>query len=278
MKYKLIKLLFNKIFKVPYRISSAIEYYYFQIVFFINGAIKKIEKQQNKNFSEIGLDRSLGLKKLSDLTKLYPFIDNSMKSEHQVIFCSLSEIKFFKPKKILEIGTFDGINAFLLSKLFPKSEIITIDLKSEDNDFTDFYGRDSDNKLNNFVKKRNAILENCNNVQFYEKNSLCLIDEDENYDIIWIDGAHGYPILPIDISNSIRLISKGGYIFCDDIYTSNRIKSDNMYKSNAGFETIKVLKKAKIIEFKLFFKRINYVDNSAPKNKKFIAAIKNITN
>ena len=37
-----------------------------------------------------------------------------MSSEHEVVFASLS--KDFKPKKILEIGTHDANNVFLLLK------------------------------------------------------------------------------------------------------------------------------------------------------------------
>ena len=38
------------------------------------------------------------------------------------------------------------------------------------------------------------------------------------YDLIWIDGAHGYPIITIDIVNSLRIINPKGIILCDDIY------------------------------------------------------------
>ena len=67
-----------------------------------------------------------------------------------------------------------------------------------------------------------------------------------------------------------------GYILCDDIYTSNRIKSDNMYKSRAGLETLNALKRANIIDFNLIFKRINYENNSAPSNRKYVAIIKKL--
>ena len=276
MKYNLIALFFYKLFKVPFKIISIIEYNYFKIVFFINGAIKKIEKKQNENFKNLGLDRSVGLKKLADLTRLYPIIDNSMKSEHQVIFSSISENKSFNPKRILEIGTFDGINAFVLSQLFPNSEIITMDLESEDHEFTKFYDRNSVDKLDNFIKERNSILDKCENVQFYEKNSLYLINENKKFDLIWIDGAHGYPVLPIDISNAIRIISKDGYILCDDIYTFKNLTEDSMYKSYAGIRTLNALKKAEIINYKLFHKRINYENNCVPRNKKFVALVEKI--
>ena len=114
------------------------------------------------------------------------------------------------------------------------------------------------------------------NVKFIQKNSLNLIFENKSYDLIWIDGAHGYPILPIDISNAIRLISKEGIILCDDIFISAKIKSDNMYKSNAGIETLNVLKNAGLINYYLFYKRINFEDNSVSRNRKFLALIKNV--
>ena len=78
---------------------------------------------------------------------------------------------------------------------------------------------------------------------FFRKKFFKLNLDNNCYDLIWIDGAHGYPILSIDIANSIRMITKNGYILCDDIYTSNRIKSDNMYRSRAGLETLNALKK-----------------------------------
>ena len=40
-----------------------------------------------------------------------------MNSEHSIIFCSLS-LSTYKLKNILEIGTYDAKNAFLLSEIF----------------------------------------------------------------------------------------------------------------------------------------------------------------
>ena len=43
-------------------------------------------------------------------------------------------------------------------------------------------------------------------------NSLELINHERTYDLIWIDGAHGYPMVCIDIINSLRLSDKRDYI------------------------------------------------------------------
>ena len=45
-----------------------------------------------------------------------------MSSEHEVFFSSLSLNKSNSINEILEIGTFDGFNALLLSKLFKKKK------------------------------------------------------------------------------------------------------------------------------------------------------------
>ena len=94
----------------------------------------------------------------------------------------------------------------------------------------------------------------------------------DKYDLIWIDGAHGYPVVCMDILNSIKLIRAGGYIICDDIYI-NSINSDKMYRSNAGNETLNELKKEGIINFDLIFKRLDAENNCLEENRKFIAIV-----
>ena len=49
-----------------------------------------------------------------------------------------------------------------------------------------------------------------------------------------------------------------------------------MYKSYAGIQTLNALKKAEIINYKLFYKRINYENNCVPRNKKFVALVEKI--
>ena len=98
------------------------------------------------------------------------------------------------------------------------------------------------NFLDEFIEKKNNNLSRNKKNKFKEINSIKLINYKKKYDLIWIDGAHGYPVVCMDILNSIKLISEGGYILCDDIYINN-ITSDKMYRSNAGYETLNELKK-----------------------------------
>lgn len=87
-------------------------------------------------------------------------------------------------------------------------------------------------------------------------NSVKLTLSQNKYDLIWIDGAHGYPVCCIDILNSIKLLNKKGLILIDDILLDNE-ENDKMYNSIAGFETLKVLEKNNLIKLNLFYKRLD---------------------
>ena len=195
-----------------------------------------------------------------------------MSSEHEVFFSGLS-LSDTKIEKILEIGTHDGKNSLLLSLLFNTAEIDTIDLPHTSKYFIKFYNRE--NKLDDFIKSRNEILKKNNKIKFIETNSINLLNSNKKYDLIWIDGAHGYPVVCIDIINSLKLINEDGIIMCDDIFIHN-IESDKMYKSTAAFETLSELAMEKIIDFKLIYKRLDAANNCDTSNRKFIGIFKKI--
>ena len=229
-----------------------------------------IEKQ-NASFEAVGLNRKFGERKLNEILidnfgKKYDENDG-MFSEHLILIASLSAFKN-QIKSILEIGTFDGRTALILSKLFSESKIITIDLPSKDEVFEKSYNRNS--KVSDFVYNRNKNISKSNNVEFRETNSLSLANYDkEKFDLIWIDGAHGYPIVAMDIINSYRLGNSGAFILIDDIWKEVN-SSDKMYKSIGGYESLKSLHEAKLINnYSLFYKRLNGSFNF-PNEKKYV--------
>ena len=113
------------------------------------------ERKQNEIFNSLNFDRKESLQKLNDLKKNIHYPIREMSSEHEIIFSAISSKK--KVNKILEIGTFDGWNSYLLSKLFPSSQIVTLDLDEKDRNFSKFYNRQD--KLNDFILERNKILK-----------------------------------------------------------------------------------------------------------------------
>lgn len=278
-----MKLILDKIFnqlRNPYKIFQKFYEFYFLFRYKLFYNENFYIKNQNILFKKNLLNRKIGLNKIMYIKKKYPFLNSPMSSEHQVIFSSLSIKKKFK--KILEIGTFDGTNAFLLSELFPKSKITTIDLEDTSEEFAESYGRFNYNKRKMFCRKRNAILAKSKNIKFIQKNSLYLTFSKNKYDLIWVDGAHGNPIVTIDIINALRLLNKGGYVACDDIFINKNNEFKNfssfskkfspwMFSSIDAYETLKNLRRVKLINFELFYKRICRQHNSIPGRRKYIA-------
>jgi predicted O-methyltransferase YrrM len=228
------------------------------------------EKKQNLIFKSLGLNRLKAIKKIEKIYKTYPFLKNNMESEHGTLFSAISLKR--KKLQILEIGTYDGKNAYLLSKLFPKALITTIDLPNNDKNFRLTYNRNK--HYYKFCKLRDKIIKKSKNIFFKKINSLKLIFFKEKFDLIWIDGAHGYPIVVSDIINSIKLLNTYGIILCDDIFLDNIPTQDNIYTSIATYETLKNLEGADIINFKLIYKRLDINNNSNPNFRKFIGFVK----
>ena len=252
--------------KIPQKIFSKFEF-----------AIKKrnynknfFENKQNKIFQKLNLDRELGLNKLKIIKDKYNFLQREMSSEHEVLFSSLS-IKFQESiQKILEIGTFDGANAFLLSVLFDNSDIETIDINKDKSDFINFYNRVD--KIEEFVNSRKEIISKSKRINFKEMNSIRLCNLNKKYDLIWIDGAHGYPMICIDIINSLKLINDNGIVMCDDVFIK-KVNSDKMYTSNTAHEILMELKKENLINFDLIYKRLDAESNCLENKRNFVATL-----
>jgi predicted O-methyltransferase YrrM len=271
----LLKIIRNLIrpHKIPKKIFNKLNYYFNSKKYDQNF----FEKEQNDIFKYFGLNREEGIKNLILLKKNLNFnlINSSMSSEHEVFFSSLSLSKNKSITDILEIGTYDGFNALLLSDLFPNSNIDTIDLPENDDDFINFYSRKD--KVDDFVQYRNIILSKNKNINFFPLNSLKLLNHKKKYDLIWIDGAHGYPMVCIDIINSLHLLKENGLILCDDIFLKlNQINSDKMYHSIASYETLNELKKQNLIDLRLIYKRLNFKRNFIENKRKFIAIVSKI--
>jgi predicted O-methyltransferase YrrM len=265
----------NKYFKnmkKPHLIPKKILLKLFGIYSKMNYSAQKYLEEQEKEFITLGLDRGKGLIKLNNLKDKYSCIEKPMSSEHQILFSSLSVKENILD--VLEIGTFDGTNAFLLSKLFDKAKIETMDLNDEDPIFKETYGRKNINKFKDFCDQRNKILNQSNNINFIKKNSMKLIFSDKKYDLIWIDGAHGYPTAAIDITNCLRLVKPNGIIVCDDVWVNTPVNQDGTYNSVATFEVLTALKNAGIINFNLIYKRLDKENNAVKRLRKYIAYTK----
>ena len=65
-------------------------------------------------------------------------------------------------------------------------------------------------------------------------------------------------------------------LLCDDILKSKPVIEDNIYQSSAGNETLIALQKAKLIKYKLIYKRLDKDSNANKKLRKFVAVAKKL--
>ena len=77
----------------------------------------------------------------------------------------------------------------------------------------------------------------------------------EEYEIIWIDRAHGFPFAFADLVNSLSLAHKDKLIISDD-FGEKVSKNDQLYKSDASFKTISEFEKANLLCTNYIRKRI----------------------
>ena len=233
---------------------------------------RQLIQKQEMDFSSLNLKREGSKSKLDwALNQIFGRNHCLNDSEHWFLFAAISKAKT-ESVRILEIGTADGTTSALLALLFPDSEIVTIDLPKEDKKFRASYNRME--IADTYVEKRDKLLKRFSNINFLELNSIRMGEwTDQKFDLIWVDGAHGYPVLPIDLHNACRLINDGGYIAVDDVFLE-LTKSDEMYRSMAAIETLKLFKDNKIIDdFKLLRKRLGLEFNFKNLNEKFLAII-----
>lgn len=194
-----------------------------------------------------------------------------MRSEHHVLFGAISAK--FEVKRILEIGTFDGRGAAVLASLFPASQIETIDLPDCDPAFKNSYKRSSEGVRQAFIEHRNELLGRFDNIRSIQMNSVALTTEARaSYDLIWIDGDHGYPVVAIDIMNAIRLLNPSGIALCDDVQIASTIGNggNSMYGSLGAHQTLLALQAGGVIDYGLVYKRLEPKRNAHPTRRKFI--------
>lgn len=232
--------------------------------------------EQNIAFLNLGLDRDKGLQKLNSILEGIYGVSYSEKrgmwSEHLLVFAAIATSDRVV-SNILEIGTFNGETARILSALFPSSQILTIDLPFSEIKKTKMY--EYETKNSQLILKRNKNLQLLPSVKFLEKNSLTLMNSATSFDLIWIDGDHSYPVAAIDIANAVRMLNPNGVGICDDVYL-NAKEGQMDGRSKASIETLESLHSAGLISYNLVRKRIGGYFNFPAFNKKYLGIFKKV--
>jgi predicted O-methyltransferase YrrM len=220
-KLFLLKIIYNKFFK------------------------KKDEAFNNKLLSKNKFD----VKKINEISKIYNLGQNI--SFYYKIFSNYSTDE---KKKILEIGTYKGNFTNFLTKIFPNSEISTIDIPhSLSPDFKNLKTNDYDEAISILNKNLSSA-----NIRKYIDSSFNLLEifEKNYFDFIFVDGDHLNPQVTIDIFQSLYLLKKGGIMITDDNLINKNQNTDDVNLDS--YETLKYLKNIDKITLELFIKKISY--------------------
>ena len=137
--------------------------------------------------------------------------------------------KNFKDFSYLEIGSWEGNSASYVLNNFKTKKVICVDIWDKYNDkyrdenlqtFEDFKSN-----LNEF-KERFSFFKNTSDEYFTNNN--------EKFDIIYIDGWHEAPQVYEDINNSWNRLNLNGIIICDDyFYGDIKLNTSSNLPANA---------------------------------------------
>jgi|SaaInlStandDraft_3_1057020.scaffolds.fasta_scaffold40227_2 predicted O-methyltransferase YrrM len=198
--------------------------------------------------------------------------DEKNDSGHWLICAAIS--KSTNINRILEIGTYTGEFTAILSKLFPESEIVTIDLPEYDPILRNSYNRDNNDLYNDFKTAQNYNIDKSNNVNLLLTNSLFLNDKvNGKFDLIWVDGGHNYPEIAWDLCNSYNLLNDGGILMCDDIIKMEKNFARG-FVSTDSYRVLEYINQRINTDITYFLKRLDGKRYSRLINRKFVSFLK----
>lgn len=151
--------------------------------------------------------------------KVEQFADGDCNSINYLLFCVLL-LKGFRPRNIVEIGTFYGVTAKYLATLFPQSSVYTFEIPPTHPRYSEFFRPEAER-----VRREEALSSLSaykNIVLIRDTSSKLLFHGLKDVDLIWLDGDHRDPFVFLDIYNSYYLVKQSQdtarYIMIDDMF------------------------------------------------------------
>ena len=121
--------------------------------------------------------------------------------------------KNFKEFSYLEIGSFEGNSALYILKNFKTKKVICIDIWNKYDD------KDKDENLRMFENFKYNLSEFVGRFSFFKNTSdEYFLNNNERFDVIYIDGWHEAPQVYKDLNNSWNRLNNNGLIICDDYF------------------------------------------------------------
>jgi predicted O-methyltransferase YrrM len=117
------------------------------------------------------------------------------------------------PKRIFEIGTYDGATSLQLAKCCPNSQIFTIDFPPQPDSHFKVGSRYMCTPYESQI------------VQLYgDSTKFDYSPYSKQMDLIFVDGGHDLEVVRIDSINALEMVSTGGIIVWDDYLNYRGVK------------------------------------------------------
>jgi predicted O-methyltransferase YrrM len=174
-----------------------------------------VRNHNNFYFERLGVSRESSERACSEAARKAGIEPGPTDSFHRLAFSALA-ISGFQPRNVLELGTSHGDTTAFLAELFPKAEIITVELPDDDS----LYGTTHpSNDRRNFCARRLAAYSNVTELRF---NTVRLQSQNlPDFDLIWLDAGHFFPEVAWDHFYCMHKLRPGGWLFTDDIMLPN---------------------------------------------------------
>ena len=158
--------------------------------------------------------------------------------------------------KYLEIGSLEGNSALFIVNNFIVAKVTCVDIW-EDKNFKEV----QEKNFNNFKTNMNEF---SNLVEIFKGTSdNFFLNQDEKFDVIYIDGSHEADQVYKDIKNSWDILNINGILICDDYFYGNIYKNPDDVPSIAINKFVNGLLKNNSVEIlcvnnsQIFLKKIN---------------------
>lgn len=201
-------------------------------------------------FSKFGVSLDEARSKLKPIAE-YAY---NLKGLLHHLYFAMASLVTKNVRNVLEIGTGLGETTAVLSGLFPSATVYTLDLPEKDMSCSDIAWRKLAKKKNGMKRFRENIKKE--NIIFIPENSFFLssLGLPSEFEMIWIDGGHAFPVVAWDIMYSYNHLRKGGFMFMHDYsiepvshlhvketldYISSRIKEDIWILPSVGDDNAK---------------------------------------
>ena len=143
------------------------------------------------------------------------FRRSNMDPLEQYILAALVTIN--SPRRIFEIGTYDGATTLMLARAAPRAEVFTLDLQPESADAADVF-EEATNAAASGVGSRFAGREEAARITRLFGDSLTFdyTPWRGSIDLVLVDAGHSYENARADTMTALSLLSPGGIVVWDD--------------------------------------------------------------